>query len=461
MPDTPEKAANNGDRLENVAALKGWMEAGIKPVEAWRIGTEHEKIGFRKADLSPLPYAGAKGIRAMLEGLMRFGWQGKFEGDILIALTRSAEQGGGSITLEPAGQLELSGAPLENLHQTCAEIGKHLQEVASIAEELEQGYMGIGFSPLWGLDDAAQMPKARYELMNRYMPTRGQRGQEMMYLSATVQVNLDFGSEADMVEKLRIALALQPVATALFANSPFKNGRLSGHVSERSLAWLDTDGDRTGMLPQAFAAGFGFEQYVDYALDVPMYFVIRDGAYIDALGMSFRDFLAGKLPALPNEKPTPRDWENHLTTLFPEARVKRFIEMRGADSGMRPSLCALPALWVGLLYDAATQKQTADWIADWTQAERDFLRQQTPVQGLKTPFRDGTVLDLARQMLTLAQAGLVARARLDEDGDDEVKFLAYVEEVVSSGQSPAENLIEKFNTRWNGNVRPAFQELAF
>ena len=454
MSDTPAILHSPND-------LKDWMAAGCKPREAWRIGTEHEKFGYRNADLSPLPYDGADGIHAMLSGLMQFGWQGKFEGDTLVGLVRSEEAGGGSVTLEPAGQLELSGAPLENIHQTCAEVSRHLKEVQAVAEKLGQSYMGIGYSPLWGLDEAPQMPKGRYQLMNQYMPKQGGRGLEMMYLTSTVQVNLDFGSEADMVEKLRIALALQPLATALFANSPFKNGQPTGHVSERSLIWLDTDGARTGMLPQAFEEGFGFEQYVDYALDVPMYFVMRDGKFIDALGMSFRDFMAGNLPALPGEKPTASDWEDHLTTLFPEARVKRFIEMRGADSGPWSSLCALPALWVGLLYDASTQTQVADLIADWTQAERDQLRVQSPLLGLQTPFRSGTLLDVAREVLHLAEQGLKNRARSDGAGGDETQFLAYLQKVVADGKSPAEALVKKFHEEWNGDVREAYKELAF
>ena len=454
MSDTPAIMQTPND-------LKDWMAAGCKPREAWRIGTEHEKFGYRNADLSPLPYDGADGIHAMLSGLMQFGWQGKFEGDTLVGLVRSEEAGGGSVTLEPAGQLELSGAPLENIHQTCAEVSRHLKEVQAVAEKLGQSYMGIGYSPLWGLDEAPQMPKGRYQLMNQYMPKQGGRGLEMMYLTSTVQVNLDFGSEADMVEKLRIALALQPLATALFANSPFKNGQPTGHVSERSLIWLDTDGARTGMLPQAFEEGFGFEQYVDYALDVPMYFVMRDGKFIDALGMSFRDFMAGNLPALPGEKPTASDWEDHLTTLFPEARVKRFIEMRGADSGPWSSLCALPALWVGLLYDASTQTQVADLIADWTQAERDQLRVQSPLLGLQTPFRSGTLLDVAREVLHLAEQGLKNRARSDGAGGDETQFLAYLQKVVADGKSPAEALVKKFHEEWNGDVREAYKELAF
>ena len=366
--------------LENITQLKDWMVAGCKPREDWRIGTEHEKFGYRKSDFSPLPYDGPDGIKAMLEGLMAYGWDGKYEGDTLVGLSRPKEAGGGSVTLEPAGQLELSGAPLENIHQTCAEISVHMKQVHEVAERLGQGYFGVGYTPFWNFDTAPRMPKGRYRLMTDYMPKQGGRGTEMMYLTATVQVNLDFASEADMVEKLRIALALQPLATALFANSPFIDGKPTGNMSERSLVWTDTDPKRTGMLPFAFEDGFGFEQYVDYALDVPMYFVVRDGSFINTLGMNFRDFLNGELPALPGEKPTAEDWaedwENHLTVLFPEARVKRYIEMRlGADTGLGswPSLCALPAFWVGLLYDGETQSKLVDYIADWTQEERDAL----------------------------------------------------------------------------------------
>ena len=454
MSDTPAIMQSADD-------LKSWMEAGCKPQSDWRIGTEHEKFGYRTADLSPLPYDGPDGIHAMLSGLMQFGWQGKYEGDTLVGLVRPASEGGGSVTLEPAGQLELSGAPLENIHQTCAEVSGHLKEVQSVAEALGQSYMGLGYAPLWGLDQAPQMPKGRYRLMNQYMPKQGTRGLEMMYLTATVQVNLDFGSEADMVEKLRIALALQPLATALFANSPFKNGQPTGNLSERSVIWKDTDAARTGMLPFVFESGFGFEQYVDYALDVPMYFIMRDGQFVDTLGMSFRDFMAGKLPALPGELPTENDWEDHLTTLFPEARVKRFIEMRGADSGPWASLCALPAFWVGLLYDAATQTQVADYIKDWTQEERETLRQAAPVSGLKTPFRGGTLHDMARDVLGFAAQGLKARNRSDGAGGDETTFLAYLQQIVETGQTPADRLLEKFHGEWQGDVTHIYKDLAF
>jgi glutamate--cysteine ligase len=445
--------------LENTTHLKEWMAAGCKPREAWRIGTEHEKFGYRKSDFAPLPYDGPDGIKAMLEGLMQFGWEGKYEGDTLVGLGRSAEAGGGSVTLEPAGQLELSGAPLETIHQTCAEISAHMSQVHDVAARLGQGYFGVGYTPFWNFDTAPRMPKGRYRLMTDYMPKQGGRGTEMMYLTATVQVNLDFASEADMVEKLRIALALQPLATALFANSPFIDGKPTGNMSERSLVWTDTDPKRTGMLPFAFEEGFGFEQYVDYALDVPMYFVVRNGEFINTLGMNFRDFLNGELPALPGEKPTAEDWENHLTVLFPEARVKRFIEMRGADSGPWPSLCALPAFWVGLLYDAQTQSQLVDYIADWTQEERDALRLGAPQTSLQTPFRGGTLLDMAREIVPMAAQGLKNRGRGDGTGADESLFLAYLEDITESGQSSAEKLLDSYHGAWGGDIQKAYDAL--
>lgn len=456
---TPDQSSY--EYYDTKAHLIDWMSQGCKPESEWRIGTEHEKFGFDKTTLAPLPYAGPNGIKAMLEGLQQFGWQPSYEADKIIGLTRPSSEGGGSVTLEPGGQLELSGAPLETIHQTCNEVNGHLKEVQTVAEGLNQAYMGVGFSPLWGLGEAAQMPKGRYALMTSYMPSQGQRGLDMMYLSATVQVNLDFGSETDMVEKLRISLALQPLATALFANSPFKEGKLTGNLSERSMAWTDLDASRTGMLPFVFEEGFGFEQYVDYALDVPMYFVVRKGRYLNALGMSFRDFMAGKLLALPGEKPTVQDWENHLSTIFPEARLKRFIEMRGADSGPWARLCALPAFWVGLLYDAPTQKKAAALVADWTQDERQYLRLHAPMTGLKTSFRGGTLLDVAREVVGLAHAGLEARAKSDGAGGDETLFLRPLKEIVENGKSHAEILRDKFHHKWGQDVRPIFEELAF
>ena len=392
--------------LTTKAELVAYLETGSRPQAEWRIGTEHEKFGFTKADLRPLPYEGPHGIRAMLEGLQRFGWAPVREGGKVIAL----RQDGQSVTLEPGGQLELSGAAVETLHQTCDEVHDHLNQVRTVADEIDVAFMGVGFQPKWRREDMPVMPKGRYSIMREYMPKRGNLGLDMMFRTCTVQVNLDFASEADMVRKFRVGLALQPIATALFANSPFIEGQPNGFLSYRSHIWTDTDPDRTGILPFVFEDGMGFERYADYALDVPMYFVYRDGAYIDASGQSFRDFLAGKLAALPGERPRLRDWEDHLTTPFPEVRLKRFLEMRGADGGPWRRLCALPALWVGLLYDQGALDAAWDLVKGWTPEEHQALRAEVPRHAFKTVFRDRTVGDLAREVLAIARA-LFTRAR--------------------------------------------------
>ena len=450
-------AETSGTRIEKKSDLIDYIAEGAKPKDEWRIGTEHEKFGFRQGDFSPLPYEGPHGIKAMLEGMQRFGWRPVEDGGHLIAL----EMDGQSVTLEPGGQFELSGGILRTLHETCAEVNTHLDQVRQVADEIGVGFLGLGFQPKWRLDQIPVMPKGRYGIMRNYMPKRGRHGLDMMFRSCTVQVNLDFASEADMVKKLRVGLALQPIATALFANSPFVEGKPSGFLSMRSQVWLDTDPDRTGMLPRAFEQGFGFESYVDWALDVPMYFVYRDGRYIDASGQSFRDFMAGRLPALPGETPTSADWSNHLTTLFPEARVKRWIEMRGADGGPWRRLCALPALWVGLLYDQGALDAAWDLCKDWTEEERDALRRGVPKTALATPFRNTDVRGLAGRVLEIAEAGLKARAENDLFGGDESHFLNTLKYIVESGRTPAEDLLALYHGRWGGSVDPVFDEFAY
>ncbi len=437
--------------------LVQYHAAGCKPRADWRIGTEHEKFAFNLEDLRPLPYQGACSIRAMLEGLTRFGWKPVLEDGLPVALTK----GGASITLEPGGQFELSGEALENLHETCREVHQHLTQVKEVAAEIGAGFLGIGFDPKWRREDVPWMPKGRYGIMRAYMPTKGGHGIDMMIRTCTIQVNLDFESEADMVEKFRLGLALQPVVTAMFADSPFVEGKPSGYLSYRSFVWTDTDPDRCGILPFVFEDGFGFERYVDYMLDVPMYFVYRDGRYLDASGQSFRDFLAARLPALPGEIPTMGDWTDHLTTVFPEVRLKQFLEMRGADGGPWRRICALPAFWVGLFYDAQAQADATALVADWTARDHQGLRAQVPRQALKTEFRGRALIELAREVVAISRAGLARRARRDGGAADEAHHLDTLEEILDRGLTPAEVKLANYEGRWGGDVDPIYKEYAY
>ncbi len=437
--------------------LVRYLAEGSKPRGEWRIGTEHEKFVYGLKTLKPVPYDGPAGIRALLEGMRRFGWKPVTEGEYIIGLT----QDGASISLEPGGQFELSGAALRSVHETCAEVNTHQEQVREIANEMGAGVLGLGYAPSWRLDEVPMMPKGRYQIMRRYMPKVGGLGLEMMFRTCTVQVNLDFSSEADMVKKFRVGLALQPVATALFANSPFREGIANGFLSYRSHVWTDTDNQRAGMLPWVFEDGMGFERYVDYALDVPMYFVYRDGKYIDVAGKSFRDFLAGRIPELKAVTPTMADWADHLTTIFPEVRLKRFLEMRGADGGTWRRICGLPALWVGILYDQTALDAAWDMVKDWTAEERQAMRDSVPRLAFRTPFRGRTVGDLAKQMLEISAAGLRRRAQSDSIGTTEEGFLVPLRELVDRRQTRAEELLDKFRTRWNGDMKPLFEEYNF
>ncbi|MEH6773065.1 MAG: glutamate--cysteine ligase [Cereibacter changlensis] len=442
---------SGGGPIESPDQLAEYMASGAKPKADWRIGTEHEKFGYT-ADLLPLPYEGACSIRAMLEGLRDgYGWTPVEEQGKIIGLTRD----GANVSLEPGGQFELSGAAVETIHDTAAELDTHLREVADVAGRIGARFMGVGAAPIWTHDQMPVMPKGRYRLMTDYMGRVGTHGTQMMYRTCTVQVNLDYASEADMVQKLRVALALQPVATALLASSPFFEGKPNGHKSWRSRIWRDLDASRTGMLPFAFEEGMGFQRYVDWVLDVPMYFVYRDGHYIDALGQSFRDFLRGELPALPGEKPTLSDWADHMTTVFPEARVKKYIEMRGADAGPKDRLNALPALWVGLMYDQSALDAAWDLAKGWSAETREALRVAASVDGLQAEAGGVKMLDLAREVVAIAQAGLKAR------GHGEEGFLDVLAESAASGRVLADDLLARYAGEWQGDLTRIYGEMSY
>ena len=446
--------------IENPEQMVEYLASGCKPKSDWRIGTEHEKFGYCKDTLKPLPYSGERSILTVLEGLRdEYGWSPILEAGNLIGLSKN----GANVSLEPGGQLELSGAPLETIHETCDEVNTHLREVRSVADRVGVGFIGLGAAPTWHHEDMPVMPKGRYKLMTDYMDRVGSMGKSMMYRTCTVQVNLDFASEADMVQKMRVALALQPVATALFANSPFFEGKLNGHQSWRSRIWRDLDADRTGMLPFVFENGFGFEAWVDYALDVPMYFVYRDGKYLNALGQSFRDFLKGQLPALPGQIPTLGDWADHLTTIFPEARVKKFIEMRGADGGPWRRLCALPAFWVGLCYDQTSLDAAWDLVNGWDTETRENLRIAASQNGLNASVEGINLSSVAKEVVALAHHGLEARERQGANGllANETHFLNALHDTLASGKSPADELVDLYNTEWQQDVTPIFDAMSY
>ena len=449
-----------GGPIERHEQLAEYLAEGCKPKDQWRIGTEHEKFGYCLETRKPLPYDGPRSVKAMLEGLRdQFNWSPIEEGGNIIGLTKD----GANVSLEPGGQLELSGAPLQTIHQTCDEVNEHLAQVKTVADRIGAGYIGLGAIPDWTHDEVPMMPKGRYRLMTDYMGRVGTHGAQMMYRTCTIQVNLDFASEADMVQKLRVALALQPVATALFANSPFFEGKKNDHLSWRSRIWRDLDADRTGTLPFVFEDGFGFEAWAEYALDVPMYFVYRDGEYIDALGQSFRDFMKGELPALPGQTPTLSDWADHLTTIFPEARLKKFIEMRGADGGPWRRICALPAFWVGLIYDQASLDAAWDLAKGWTADEREQMRIDASVKGLKAEIRGRSLRDIAKEALAISEAGLKARAMPGADGllPDETHFLNALKEVVDTGETPAEELLRCFDAEWERDFANLYRDCSY
>ncbi len=441
------------------AALISWFEAGCKSEAAQlHIGTEHEKIPFYDATHTPVPYQKnneRRGIQQLLEGMQAaLGWEPILDREFLIGLTDP--KGGGALSLEPGGQFELSGAPLLDVHATAEELSVHFNALAAVANPLGIKFLDLGASPKWSRAETPIMPKQRYGIMSRYMPKVGALGLDMMFRTATIQVNLDFTSEADMVEKLRVGLALQPVITALFANSPFLDGIPTGRLSQRSWIWRDTDADRTGMLPFAFEQGFGFEQYFDYALDVPMYFVKRGDIYHDVAGSNFRDLLAGHLPQLPGVQATLSDWANHLSTIFPEVRLKTYLEMRGADGGPRGHMTALPAIFAGLYYDRLALDEARQLTKNWSTEMREKLRQDAPIQALEAEIDQRKIRDIARDLLVIASNGLKRRAKFDKNGRDERIYLSPIEEIIDDGKTLAQKRLEDFNGPWRGSVDPAF-----
>ena len=448
----------NDPVIETRDQLIAAIAKGEKPKDRWRIGTEHEKFVYCRDDYHAPSYEEPGGIRDLLMALTEFGWEPVLENGKVIAMSGAD----GTVSLEPAGQLELSGAPLENLHQTCAETGRHLAQVKAIGEKTGKGFLGLGLWPDKTRAELPIMPKGRYDIMLRHMPRVGDMGLDMMLRTCTIQVNLDYSSEADMAHKFRTSLALQPLATALFANSPFLEGKPNGFLSYRSHIWSDTDPHRTGMLPFVFDESFGYERYVDYMLNVPMYFVYREGRYIDASGLDFKDFLRGELSVLPGEKPTVADWEDHMSTAFPEVRLKSFLEMRGADGGPWNRICALPAFWVGLLYDQTALDAAWDEVKHWTMEEREALRTAVPAQALSAKIPSGgTLLDLAGRILDISSAGLAARNCLNSSGDNETGFLDPLREIVASGKTVAEQMLDKFHGEWGGDVRRVYDEMSF
>ncbi|KJS20342.1 MAG: glutamate--cysteine ligase [Hoeflea sp. BRH_c9] len=447
--------------ISTTQELADWMAAGCKPKEKWRIGTEHEKFVFYTGSHQPVPYEGKRSIRALLEGMaMMLGWEPIMDAGKIIGLVEPT--GAGAISLEPGGQFELSGAPLETIHQTCRESNAHLAQLQEIAAPLGIGFLGIGGSPAWSLADTPKMPKSRYDIMTRYMPKVGSQGLDMMYRTCTIQVNLDFSSEADMRRKMQLGMKLQPLATALFAASPFTEGKPNGLVSWRGDIWRDTDNQRSGQLPFVYSDDFSFIDYVEWALDVPMYFVLRDGRYHEATHVTFRQFMNGALKGeLDQPMPTIGDWTNHLGTLFPDARLKRFIEMRGADGGPWRRICALPAFWVGLLYDESAIGEALELVRDWSLDDVNVLRDTTPRDGLNARINGHSLRDIGRAVLGISRRGLINRACLNSEGNDESHFLAPLEETIARGTTLAEEMLALYHGRWKGDVDPVFTDYAF
>ena len=437
------------------------FQDGEKNYSDFKIGTEHEKFAFHLNTLKPVSFFEENGIENLLKALKKYGWDSILEGENTIGLSRNNSLAVGTVTLEPAGQLELSGAPLNNVHQTYLELEEHKNQINKEGLKLGIGFLGAGLTPDWSFDEMPIMPKKRYQIMKNYMPKKGNLGLDMMFRSTTIQVNLDYSSEEDMIKKFRVSLALQPIATALFSNSPFLNGKSTGYKSFRSHIWTDTDPDRTGMLPFVFNGDMSYEKYVDYALRVPMYFIHRDGNYIDVAGCSFKDFLNGNLKQLPGEKPNLIDWENHLTTIFPEVRLKSFLEMRGADGGRFESVCALSSFWVGLLYDSTSLDSSWAIVKNFNTDQLQELRIKVAKNGLNSSVEGIDLKTLTRKILNLSSDGLRRRDILNANGENESIYLDPLEKILSTGKSPSDELIERFSKNWDKNLVNMYKEYTF
>ena len=447
--------------IESKDQLTQYLRDGEKSISEFRIGTEHEKFVFNIHDNSPVPYEGDKGIKSLLLNLTRFGWKEVLENNNVIALERDESLGGGSITLEPGGQFELSGAKLKDIHETFNEIYEHKNQVSEVAAELGLGFLGIGFTPDWKRENISIMPKQRYDIMRSYMPKKGQLGLDMMLRSSTIQVNLDYSSEEDMIRKFRFSLVIQPIVTAIFSNSPVSDGKLNNYKSYRGFVWTDTDPDRTGMLPFVFDKFMSYESYVDYAIDVPMYFVYREGNYIDLSGKSFRDFLNGRLNEMNNEQPTMSDWELHLTTIFPEVRLKKWLEMRGADAGNLQSVCALSAFWTGLLYEESSLNNAYRLLGDIDIQELNELRLSCAKNGLESKTKNINVLELGKDLLEISHEGLRKRKKLNAEGEDESIFLSPVSEILKNQRSPADIIISNYYGDWEMKIENFYKNCMF
>lgn len=443
--------------IETRDELLNWFESGNKPKEDWRIGTEHEKIAFYTKDNSPVPYEGERGIEGILKGMQTvLGWEAIEDEGRIIGL--AGPEGEGAISIEPGGQFELSGAPLKAIHETCGESNKHLTAVKQVARELGIGFLGTGSSPLWTIEETPQMPKSRYGIMRKYMQKVGTRGLDMMYRTNTIQVNLDFSSEADMREKMQTSMKLQPLASAIFANSPFTDGKPNGELSWRSGVWKDVDNQRAGFHPFMLEENFGFEQYLDWVLSLPMYFIIRDGAYIDMTHITFKDFMAN---GYHGHFATKGDWTNHVGTAFPDVRLKKFLEMRGADGGLWRNICALPAFWVGLLYDEDAQGRATEYVSGWDAEMVSQLRSEVPEKALSAEIDGKKLIDVARDILQISKDGLEARGQMNKQGLDERLFLVPLEEIVAFGKTPAEQMLWRYNGPWQGDINRIFEDMAY